>query len=320
MVVADAVEQAAVVFLDDFREPFDDANRRAQVVRDGEAERFVVRPERCGVWAFAVWDRDVCAFGVLAGGGRVCERCGRRCGGRRHHFFGRGRGRRCCCQGAGFAQQTLVAGKSPRCIGAGAPAQAEVARAAIGGLVLNVDVVERRVAVELRSQRGLVRRPEVLPQRRARQGRRPVGGRRAARRAQPHESVLGIGLPLPEVEQFIHAAQAVARLARPARGAGCAPLLPPEQRQRNAAEQHLQRRRQPCRPGGGLRGTRRRRPRQPERHAGAGREHAARHPPPHRWSQARRGATDGVHGKIVRMRIIEFPAVQGHHCSGRRSG
>jgi hypothetical protein len=33
VVVADAIEQAAVVFLEDLREALDDADRRAQVVR-----------------------------------------------------------------------------------------------------------------------------------------------------------------------------------------------------------------------------------------------------------------------------------------------
>ena len=42
MVDADAVEHAAVVFLDDAREALDDADRRAQVVRDGVGEGLLV--------------------------------------------------------------------------------------------------------------------------------------------------------------------------------------------------------------------------------------------------------------------------------------
>ena len=71
VVVADSVEEAAVVFLQDAGEALDHADRRAQVVRDGVAERL--------------------ALGLRIGIGR------RASGSRRGRGGGRGGPRRCAC-------------------------------------------------------------------------------------------------------------------------------------------------------------------------------------------------------------------------------
>jgi hypothetical protein len=56
VVVADLVEQSSVVFLHDAGKAFDDANRRAQVVRNGVRKRLVIAGARCRVVAGGAWN------------------------------------------------------------------------------------------------------------------------------------------------------------------------------------------------------------------------------------------------------------------------
>jgi hypothetical protein len=162
VVVADAVEQAAVVFFHDLGETLDHTDRRAQIVRDGVAEGFLFV--------------DAGVFTRLRGG----------------------QGAHGCGLGGQLAGRAHVAGKAALCIEQGRTAQHQRLLPPRGVGVPHRQGVERGVALSPRPQRVVIRL-EVIPQQRRGFSNGP---RRCGRRgwAQLGQSVLCVGVPLPHIK------------------------------------------------------------------------------------------------------------------------
>jgi hypothetical protein len=165
VVVADAVEHTAVVFLEDARKTLDHADRRAQVVRHGVAEGRLLAEQLGRLSAF-------------------------------QHQAGRG-GHRC---GAG-ARRAHVAFELALGVEARHAAQQPVA--VLGrahGPYRHVG--QRHHRLQLCTQAVCIG-DEPLPQRLAAPVTMVPGrGRRAGRRLQAQQAVVAIGLPLPHIEQL----------------------------------------------------------------------------------------------------------------------
>ena len=172
VVVADAVEHAAVVFLQDAREAFDDADRRAQVVRDGVAEGGLLAEQLAG-------------FGAL-------QRQARR---------GGGRGAPAALPPAGPCRHSLRTGPRHRSAACRAAANRTSGGAPTGRTATSpngtIDSICARRPVGVR--RGVEAFPHRLP---APVAKAPGRGRRAGRRLQPLQPVMAVGLPLPHIEQL----------------------------------------------------------------------------------------------------------------------
>ena len=174
VVVANAIEHAAVVFLEDAREALDHADRRAQVVRHRVAEGGLLA-EQLGGFAF--------------------QRQARRHRGGIASPTGGGTGGSTYTGGAditfelAFAVETRHATQPP---------------VAIGGRATGRTATSPSAAIDS----SCARRPPASATKRSHSGCPPqspcdqASAGAPARRLQPHQAVVAIGLPLPDVEQL----------------------------------------------------------------------------------------------------------------------